>query len=109
MFSHHSHIQAGHFAGMIAEATSMMRNCTEASFFGVRCHSADPTWDLQDQYCGVDRQPQLGTACEGGPAEVRVCGMRGGLVCRCAQQYADNAKSKILVVLSMEVKLCMHL
>ncbi|CAJ1344795.1 unnamed protein product [Effrenium voratum] len=39
----------------------------------IRLHRQDD----EDQYCGVDRQPQLGTACEGGPAEVRVCGMCG--------------------------------
>ena len=33
--------------------------------------------DADDKYCGVDRQPQEGTGCEGGPAEVRVCGMCG--------------------------------
>lgn len=27
--------------------------------------------------CGKDKQPELGTACEGGPSEVEVCGMCG--------------------------------
>jgi len=31
----------------------------------------------EDQHCGMDRQPEVGTGCEGGPAEVRVCGMCG--------------------------------
>lgn len=29
--------------------------------------------------CGVDRQPEKGTACDGGPSEVEVCGMCGVL------------------------------
>lgn len=33
--------------------------------------------DEDDKYCGIDRQPQEGTGCEGGPTEVRVCGMCG--------------------------------
>jgi len=31
------------------------------------------------EQCGVDRQPELGTGCDGGPREVRVCGMCGVL------------------------------
>lgn len=30
-----------------------------------------------DHFCGTDHQPQEGTGCEGGPKEVRVCGMCG--------------------------------
>lgn len=30
-----------------------------------------------DVACGMDKQPEVGTGCEGGPAEVRVCGMCG--------------------------------
>ena len=30
-----------------------------------------------DKNCGTDHQPQEGTGCEGGPKEVRVCGMCG--------------------------------
>jgi len=33
--------------------------------------------DGEDQHCGTDRQPEVGTGCKGGPAEVRVCGMCG--------------------------------
>jgi len=33
--------------------------------------------DGDEQYCGTDRQPEVGTGCKGGPAEVRVCGMCG--------------------------------
>merc|ERR1740117_1033061 len=31
----------------------------------------------QSETCGVDRQPEVGTACKGGPKEVTVCGMCG--------------------------------
>jgi len=29
------------------------------------------------EYCGIDRQPEVGTGCMGGPPEVQVCGMCG--------------------------------
>lgn len=31
----------------------------------------------ETEYCGVDKQPEMGTGCTGGPAEVKVCGMCG--------------------------------
>jgi len=31
----------------------------------------------EGQYCGVDRQPELGSGCDGGPSEVTVCGTCG--------------------------------
>merc|ERR1719181_1000840 len=31
----------------------------------------------ENDYCGIDSQPQEGTGCEGGPAQVKVCGMCG--------------------------------
>jgi len=33
--------------------------------------------DNEATYCGTDDQPDVGTGCEGGPSEVRVCGMCG--------------------------------
>ena len=33
--------------------------------------------DEDDRNCGIDHQPQEGTGCEGGPKEVKVCGMCG--------------------------------
>ena len=33
--------------------------------------------DEDEKWCGTDRQPQEGTGCEGGPKEVKVCGMCG--------------------------------
>jgi cathepsin L len=35
--------------------------------------------DNDDQNCGIDRQPELGTGCKGGPSQVTVCGMCGVL------------------------------
>jgi len=35
--------------------------------------------DSENEFCGIDHQPEVGTACEGGPKEVRVCGMCGVL------------------------------
>jgi len=33
--------------------------------------------DDEESYCGLDRQPQQGSGCQGGPTEVQVCGMCG--------------------------------
>jgi len=33
--------------------------------------------DGENEFCGIDKQPEVGTACNGGPKEVRVCGMCG--------------------------------
>eukprot|EP00440_Ansanella_granifera_P014561 gb/GFBE01015825.1/.p1 GENE.gb/GFBE01015825.1/~~gb/GFBE01015825.1/.p1 ORF type:complete len:400 (+),score=112.77 gb/GFBE01015825.1/:1-1200(+) len=33
----------------------------------------------ETKQCGIDKQPQDGTGCEGGPAQVKVCGMCGVL------------------------------
>lgn len=35
--------------------------------------------DEETSHCGIDKQPSEGTGCEGGPAEVKVCGMCGVL------------------------------
>jgi len=33
--------------------------------------------DGENEFCGIDKQPDVGTGCDGGPKEVRVCGMCG--------------------------------
>ena len=33
--------------------------------------------DDDESYCGIDHQPEEGTGCEGGPKQVKVCGMCG--------------------------------
>lgn len=33
--------------------------------------------DSEEDFCGVDHQPELGTGCDGGPSAVKVCGMCG--------------------------------
>lgn len=33
--------------------------------------------DAEEAFCGIDQQPQVGTGCDGGPKEVRVCGTCG--------------------------------
>ncbi|CAK8995923.1 Probable cysteine protease RD21C [Durusdinium trenchii] len=33
--------------------------------------------DQEEDHCGTDYQPQMGTGCDGGPASVQVCGMCG--------------------------------
>lgn len=35
--------------------------------------------DDDEHQCGIDRKPELGTGCKGGPSEVTVCGMCGVL------------------------------
>jgi len=36
--------------------------------------------DVGQTYCGVDKSPEVGLGCDGGPKEVRVCGMCGILL-----------------------------
>lgn len=33
--------------------------------------------DSEEEHCGTDHQPQVGTGCDGGPTSVQVCGMCG--------------------------------
>lgn len=33
--------------------------------------------DSDESECGTDKQPEVGTGCDGGPKEVKVCGMCG--------------------------------
>jgi len=58
-------------------------------FFSIQ-NSWGPTWgehghirllrrEDDSEQCGIDRQPEVGTACEGGPKQVKVCGMCGVL------------------------------
>lgn len=47
--------------------------------FGENGHIRLKRVDKEGEYCGKDTQPTLGTACEHGPAEVKVCGMCGML------------------------------
>jgi len=60
---------------------------TGALFYLVQ-NSWGPEWGEQgrirllrqngdEEHCGVDRQPEAGTGCRGGPKEVKVCGMCG--------------------------------
>mmetsp|Transcript_138730 Transcript_138730/g.276661 ORF Transcript_138730/g.276661 Transcript_138730/m.276661 type:complete len:417 (+) Transcript_138730:73-1323(+) len=44
--------------------------------------------DGEEQHCGTDRQPEVGTGCKGGPAEVRVCGMCGILYDNAVPHFA---------------------
>jgi hypothetical protein len=44
----------------------------------------------ETEYCGIDRQPEVGTGCEGGPSEVKVCGMCGILYDASLPLFAGN-------------------
>merc|ERR1719191_2338619 len=45
--------------------------------WGEKGHIRLQRFDNDDAHCGVDNKPMEGTACEGGPPQVRVCGMCG--------------------------------
>jgi cathepsin L len=47
------------------------------SDWGEHGHIRLQRFDDDDAHCGVDDKPMEGTACEGGPSQVRVCGMCG--------------------------------
>jgi len=46
--------------------------------------------DSDETECGVDRQPEVGTACDGGPTEVPVCGMCGILYDSVVPHFAKS-------------------
>jgi len=45
--------------------------------------------------CGWDKQPELGTACKGGPKQVRVCGMCGILYDSAVPHFASNVTTAL--------------
>lgn len=45
--------------------------------------------DNDHEHCGVDSQPEVGTGCDGGPKEVRVCGMCGVLYDSSVPHFSD--------------------
>eukprot|EP00746_Dinoflagellata_sp_MGD_P115137 gnl/MRDRNA2_/MRDRNA2_51363_c0_seq2.p1 gnl/MRDRNA2_/MRDRNA2_51363_c0~~gnl/MRDRNA2_/MRDRNA2_51363_c0_seq2.p1 ORF type:complete len:429 (-),score=83.12 gnl/MRDRNA2_/MRDRNA2_51363_c0_seq2:517-1803(-) len=47
------------------------------SDWGEHGHIRLQRFDSDDAHCGVDNKPLEGTGCEGGPSQVRVCGMCG--------------------------------
>lgn len=44
----------------------------EDGYMRIKRHNSE-----HDQYCGIDREPEKGFGCKGGPSEVKVCGMCG--------------------------------
>jgi len=46
--------------------------------------------DDDDNVCGMDTRPQDGTACKGGPAQVKVCGMCGILYDNVIARFGDG-------------------
>jgi len=46
--------------------------------------------DSDQSECGTDHQPEQGTGCDGGPSEVRVCGMCGILYDSVVPHFADG-------------------
>eukprot|EP00441_Pelagodinium_beii_P019793 CAMPEP_0197655406 /NCGR_PEP_ID=MMETSP1338-20131121/39434_1 /TAXON_ID=43686 ORGANISM="Pelagodinium beii, Strain RCC1491" /NCGR_SAMPLE_ID=MMETSP1338 /ASSEMBLY_ACC=CAM_ASM_000754 /LENGTH=396 /DNA_ID=CAMNT_0043231045 /DNA_START=194 /DNA_END=1384 /DNA_ORIENTATION=+ len=49
--------------------------------------------DDDEKQCGIDHQPQDGTACEGGPKQVTVCGMCGILYDNVVPHFAARTKN----------------
>lgn len=47
--------------------------------WGEKGHIRLQRFDSDDAHCGVDNKPMEGTGCEGGPPQVKVCGMCGVL------------------------------
>lgn len=63
--------------------------------------------DDEGSWCGVDRQPELGSGCDGGPSEVTVCGTCGILydtVVPHWQGSADRAKQQFLQAQKMDTE-----
>jgi len=49
----------------------------------------------ETDYCGMDRQPEVGTGCTGGPAEVKVCGMCGILYDASLPLFSGNISAPL--------------
>lgn len=62
--------------------------------WGERGHMRLLRTDDEEQYCGTDDDPAAGTACEGGPSEVTVCGMCGVLYDSALPTFAGSKKHK---------------
>lgn len=55
----------------------------------------------EGSWCGVDRQPELGSGCDGGPSEVRVCGTCGILYDTVAPKFVRHPeRTKQLTLMS---------
>eukprot|EP00933_Yihiella_yeosuensis_P033119 TRINITY_DN2681_c0_g1_i1.p1 TRINITY_DN2681_c0_g1~~TRINITY_DN2681_c0_g1_i1.p1 ORF type:complete len:524 (+),score=103.72 TRINITY_DN2681_c0_g1_i1:99-1670(+) len=50
----------------------------------------------ETEHCGVDSQPEKGTACKGGPAQVKVCGMCGILYDTVVPHFKNGAAGQEL-------------
>eukprot|EP00439_Symbiodinium_sp_Y106_P050082 s5155_g6.t1 len=51
----------------------------------------------EENWCGVDNQPELGTGCDGGPSAVRVCGMCGILYDTVVPHFTHkNSSSRVI-------------
>jgi len=48
--------------------------------------------DDEENYCGTDSQPEKGTACKGGPTQVKVCGMCGILYDSALPHFLQNGQ-----------------
>lgn len=48
--------------------------------------------DQEEQYCGTDDQPEVGTGCDGGPSSVKVCGMCGILYDNVVPHFGSQKK-----------------
>jgi len=86
---------AGVFDGCLRD--NVINHAVTLLGYGVDAHRSAKYWTIQnswgpgwgenghmrllrhdnDSYCGTDYQPEMGTACRGGPSSVRVCGMCG--------------------------------
>jgi len=51
----------------------------------------DSEEETEEDVCGWDRQPEVGSACEGGPSKVRVCGTCGVLYDTVVPHFADTS------------------
>jgi hypothetical protein len=54
----------------------------------------DSEEETEEDFCGWDRQPEVGNGCEGGPSKLRVCGTCGMLFDTVVPHFEDKSADK---------------
>jgi len=57
----------------------------------------DSPEETEEDFCGWDRQPEVGSGCDGGPTKMRVCGTCGMLFDTVVPHFGDQSSQKSLL------------
>jgi len=70
-------------------------NWGEAGFMRILRRDSDE--ETEEDFCGWDRQPEVGSGCDGGPTKMRVCGTCGMLFDTAVPHFAGHSSQNSLV------------